>query len=78
MTIDKCQGTDCDIVILSCTKQTADKGVLLKDLKRLNVSLTRAKKMLIIIGTEKYLRDIHPFDKIIDKIADEGWVQELN
>ena len=34
--------------------------------------------MLVIIGTEKYLRDIYPFDKIIDKIYEEGWVEELN
>ena len=64
MTIDKCQGLDCDIVILSCAKQTEDKGssYLLRDLRRLNVALTRAKKMLIIIGAEKHLRDIRPFE----------------
>ena len=58
LTIDKAQGIDCDIVIISCTKQTPDKGVLLKDLKRLNVALTRAKKKLILIGTEAYLSEI--------------------
>lgn len=58
LTIDKCQGIDCDIVILSCSKQTGDQGFLLKDLKRLNVALTRAKKMLIVIGTEEYLKEI--------------------
>ncbi len=68
LTIDKSQGIDCDIVIISCTKQTADKGVLLKDLKRLNVAITRAKKKLIIIGTEKYLKEIKPLDKIIEKL----------
>jgi hypothetical protein len=26
LTIDKAQGMDCDTVILSCTKQTAEKG----------------------------------------------------
>ena len=41
LTIDKSQGIDCDIVIISYTKQTADKGVLLKDLKRL--AQTRSK-----------------------------------
>jgi DNA replication ATP-dependent helicase Dna2 len=52
--------------------------VLLKDLKRLNVAMTRAKKMLIVIGTEKYLQDISPLDQIVNKFNKEGWVQELN
>ena len=78
LTIDKAQGIDCDIVIISCTKQTPDKGVLLKDLKRLNVALTRAKKKLILIGTEKYLKEIKPMDKVLEKMHVEGWEQELN
>ena len=78
LTIDKSQGIDCDIVIISCTKQTSEKGVLLKDLKRLNVAITRAKKKLVIIGAEKYLKDIKPMDQIIEKLNNEGWVQELN
>lgn len=52
--------------------------MLLKDLKRLNVAITRAKKKLILIGTEKYLKEIKPLDKIIEKIQSEGWEQELN
>jgi DNA replication ATP-dependent helicase Dna2 len=52
--------------------------VLLKDLKRLNVAITRAKKKLVIIGTEKYLKEIKPLDKIIEKLQTEGWEQELN
>jgi superfamily I DNA and/or RNA helicase len=51
---------------------------LLRDLKRLNVAITRAKKKLILIGTEKYLKEIKPLDKIIEKIRSEGWEQELN
>ena len=51
LTIDKAQGIDSDVVLISCVKQTGDKGVLLKDLKRLNVAITRAKKMLIVVGT---------------------------
>ena len=49
LTIDKAQGIDCDIVIISCTKQTSEKGMLLRDFKRLNVAITRAKKKLILI-----------------------------
>ena len=50
----------------------------MKDLKRLNVAITRAKKKLVLIGTEKYLKEIKPLDKIIEKLQHEGWEQELN
>ena len=49
----------------------------MKDLKRLNVALTRAKKKLILIGTEGYLKEIKPLDKILEKMQAEGWEQEL-
>lgn len=52
LTIDKAQGIDCDVIIISCTKQTGEKGILLKDLRRLCVAITRAKKLLVIIGSE--------------------------
>lgn len=77
LTIDKAQGIDCDIVIISCTKQTSDKGVLLRDFKRLNVAITRAKKKLVLIGTHKYLTQISPLDEIIAKIDKEGWTKEI-
>lgn len=78
LTIDKAQGIDCEVVIISCTKQTGDKGVLLKDLKRLNVAITRAKKKLVVVGNEKYLKDIKPWDKIINKIKAEGWQHQIS
>ena len=52
--------------------------MLLKDLKRLNVALTRGKKMLVMLGTEAYLKEISPVDRIIAKMNEEGWTQELN
>jgi DNA replication ATP-dependent helicase Dna2 len=55
-------------------KQTADEGLLLKDLKRLNVAITRAKKKLIIIGTEEFLKKIRPIDSIIHAITEQNWV----
>ena len=42
------------------------------------MAITRAKKKLILIGAEKYLREIKPLDKIIEKLKEEGWEQELN
>ena len=74
LTIDKLQGIDCNIVILSCTKQTQYQLILLKDLKWLNVVLTRAKKMfIIIIGTEEFLKEISPFERILNKLNGEGY-----
>jgi DNA replication ATP-dependent helicase Dna2 len=52
LTIDKAQGIDNDIVIISFVKWTKDKGSLLSDIRRLNVAITRAKKKLILIGCE--------------------------
>jgi hypothetical protein len=34
--------------------------------------------MLVIIGTEEYLKEISPLDRIVKKLNDEQWVQELN
>ena len=70
LTIDKAQGLDSEIVIISCTKQTPEKGQLLRDLKRVNVAITRAKKMLILIGTEEYLSDVKPLDQIVIKMKE--------
>ena len=55
VTFDKGQALDCDIVIVSCSKQTAEKGACNKELRHINVALTRARMSLIIIGSEKYL-----------------------
>ena len=73
LTIDKAQGLDSEIVIISCTKQTPEKGQLLRDLKRVNVAITRAKKMLILIGTEEYLSDVKPLDQIVIKMKEQEW-----
>jgi superfamily I DNA and/or RNA helicase len=37
------------------------------------VAITRAKKKLILVGAEKYLNMVKPFDKIIDKLNKEKW-----
>lgn len=77
MTIDKAQGQDCDIVVISCVKHTADKGVLLKDVKRLNVAITRARKKLIVVGTDKYLKEIKPWDEIVQHMDSKHWSTEV-
>lgn len=86
-TVDSFQGSDRDIIIYDCVrsskaknskedieKRSGGKIDFIADEKRLNVSLSRAKKLLIIIGDMEFLyrasvsEGINPFYKIIDFI----------
>ncbi|OAF64632.1 hypothetical protein A3Q56_07643 [Intoshia linei] len=59
-TVDKFQGSDKDIIILSlvrCHNVLIAKNDILNDVRRLNVSITRSKVKLIIIGNlETYIK----------------------
>jgi superfamily I DNA and/or RNA helicase len=50
-TIDSFQGQECDTIFISLVRSN-DEGVLgfLKDYRRMNVALTRAKEQLIVVG----------------------------
>ena len=86
-TVDSFQGSDRDIIIYDCVrcsksknnnnvkgKKGGQKIDFIADEKRLNVSLSRSKRLLIIIGDMEYLYTAHtskgenPFEKIIDYI----------
>ncbi|KAJ5059176.1 AAA domain-containing protein, partial [Bipolaris maydis] len=56
-TADKFQGRDKEVVIVSCVRSNENGvvGDLLKDRRRINVALTRARSKLIILGSEKTL-----------------------
>lgn len=86
-TVDSFQGSDRDIIIYDCVRSSKAKNSkedkakrggskidFIADEKRLNVSLSRAKKLLIIVGDMEFLyrasvsEGINPFEKIIDFI----------
>lgn len=86
-TVDSFQGSDRDIIIYDCVRSSKAKNSkedrerrggskidFIADEKRLNVSLSRAKKLLIIVGDMEFLyrasvsEGINPFYKIIDFI----------
>ena len=88
-TVDSFQGSDRDIIIYDCVRSSAMKNTkqtqenkqgskidFIADEKRLNVSLSRAKKLLLIVGDREYLRTAsvgegeNPFSAIIKEFDD--------
>jgi len=70
-TVDSYQGQENDIVILS-TVQSDGKIGFLRNANRVNVSLTRARNSLIIIGNMETLRTNVHWSKIIMDIIQNG------
>ncbi|DAZ96408.1 TPA: hypothetical protein N0F65_012489 [Lagenidium giganteum] len=56
-TIDKYQGKDKDVVVVSFVRCNSEKrvGELLTDWRRINVALTRAKQKLLLVGSKQTL-----------------------
>lgn len=54
--VDSFQGREKDIILMSCVRSSEDLGIgFLSDPRRLNVSITRAKYGLIIVGNARVL-----------------------
>lgn len=52
-------------------------GELLNDLRRLNVTLTRAKKKLVMVGHSATLKSSSVLKPLLDLLARQGWVTEI-
>jgi DNA replication ATP-dependent helicase Dna2 len=80
-TADKYQGRDKDMVILSCVRSNDNNhvGDLLKDWRRVNVAVTRARSKMLILGSMTTLAGSGvPILQGLTKIVTEaGWVLEL-
>jgi len=61
ITVDAFQGSEADVVILSFVRTQKSVGFL-SDSRRLNVSLTRAKDLLVLVGNHDKLKDCNSED----------------
>jgi DNA replication ATP-dependent helicase Dna2 len=52
-------------------------GDLLKDWRRINVSLTRAKSKLILFGSKSTLIAIPLLKKFFDVVEEKKWIYQL-
>lgn len=79
-TIDRYQGRDKEIIVLSLVRSNAKGrcGRLLEDRRRINVALTRAKRKLIILGSLRTLTNgSSVLEPLLGMIRSKGWVQRL-
>ncbi len=72
-TVDGFQGREKEVIVLSLTRSN-EKAVIgfLRDLRRLNVSLTRAKRKLIIVCDTETLSSHEIYDRLFDYVEKEG------
>lgn len=79
LTVDKCQGRDKDVILLSLVRSNGEcnAGNLLRDWRRLNVAITRAKKKLVLVGSQTTLRTIPHFRDLLTLLAQKQWLLPL-
>ncbi|RBQ94589.1 hypothetical protein VDGD_01785 [Verticillium dahliae] len=66
-TTDAFQGRECEIIIFSCVRASPTGGIgFMKDIRRMNVGLTRAKSSLWILGDSRALMQGEFWAKLID------------
>ncbi|MFP4233137.1 MAG: IGHMBP2 family helicase [Candidatus Aenigmatarchaeota archaeon] len=72
-TVDGFQGRQKDVIVLSFVRSNEDGNIgFLKDLRRLNVSITRARKKLIMVGDSTTLEKHPTYKRLLDYVEEKG------
>ncbi|GAA5520105.1 IGHMBP2 family helicase [Aliifodinibius salicampi] len=76
--VDGFQGREKEVVIISLTRSNKNRGIgFLKDVRRFNVSLTRAERKLIVVGDSSTITSHEIYSHFIDYVRQKGRVIEL-
>ena len=74
-TVDSFQGRECDVVIYSTVRSNSDQRIgFLKDRRRINVALSRARDLLVIVGDGYMMEsatigaELNPFASVLNHI----------
>ena len=78
-TADKFQGRDKEVIILSMVRSNEEGNVgdLLKDWRRVNVALTRARTKLLIIGSRETLKGNELLQRFVELMETKKWRYDL-
>ncbi|KAJ1958761.1 DNA replication endonuclease-helicase Dna2 [Dispira parvispora] len=78
-TVDKYQGRDKDCIIMTFVRANPNHniGELLKDWRRINVALTRARKKLILVGSIQTLESASLYMELVNVVNSKNWVVSL-
>ncbi|KAL9609810.1 MAG: hypothetical protein Q9167_005437 [Letrouitia subvulpina] len=78
-TADRFQGRDKEVVILSLVRsnKSLNVGDLLKDWRRVNVALTRARTKLLVIGSKSTMKGNELLDRFANLMDEKGWIYDL-
>ncbi len=79
LTIDKAQGRDKDVMLLSLVRSNPQQqaGRLLADWRRINVALTRAKKKMVLFGSASTLQSVPLFARLLEMARARGWLADV-
>ena len=78
-TVDGYQGREKEVIVLSFVRSNKMGEIgFLKDLRRLNVSLTRAKRKLILIGDTSTLSNHSTYKRLVEFVREKETIVDAN
>ncbi len=76
--VDGFQGREKEVVLISLTRSNSQNAIgFLEDIRRLNVSLTRAKRKLIVVGDSSTITSHKTYKRFVDYVEENGRVVQI-